>query len=52
MKMEHSMRAPFAGTVSECFGNKGDLVDGGQVLVSLKADLADSSAADEQEMSV
>ena len=37
MKMEHSMRAPFAGVVKECFGDTGDLVDGGQILVSLEA---------------
>ena len=35
MKMEHSLRAPFAGIVADCFGNTGDLVDGGSVLVSL-----------------
>lgn len=35
MKMEHSMRAPFAGTIVNCFGDAGDLVDGGSVLVSL-----------------
>ena len=38
MKMEHSMRAPFAGMVKECFGHAGDLVDGGQILVSLSLD--------------
>ena len=35
MKMEHSMRAPFAGSVDECFGEAGDLVNGGQILVTL-----------------
>jgi 3-methylcrotonyl-CoA carboxylase alpha subunit len=35
MKMEHSMRAPFAGIVKECFAGDGDLVDGGQILVSM-----------------
>jgi 3-methylcrotonyl-CoA carboxylase alpha subunit len=37
MKMEHSMRAPFAGVIKECFGNTGDLVEGGQILVSITA---------------
>lgn len=35
MKMEHSLRAPFDGIVSDCFGKAGELVDGGSVLVSL-----------------
>ncbi|MFT6268214.1 MAG: 3-methylcrotonyl-CoA carboxylase alpha subunit [Alphaproteobacteria bacterium] len=46
MKMEHSMRAPFAGIIKECFGNAGDLVNGGQVLVSLVAPDADSAVPD------
>jgi 3-methylcrotonyl-CoA carboxylase alpha subunit len=41
MKMEHSLRAPFAGIVVDCFGNTGDLVDGGSVLVSLTPKLID-----------
>jgi 3-methylcrotonyl-CoA carboxylase alpha subunit len=36
MKMEHSLRAPFDGTVIECFANEGDRVDGGSVVISLK----------------
>lgn len=35
MKMEHSLRAPFAGKVTDCFGKAGELVDGGSILVSL-----------------
>ena len=42
MKMEHSLRAPFTGTVTECFANAGDLVDGGEVLISLAPDLEES----------
>jgi 3-methylcrotonyl-CoA carboxylase alpha subunit len=37
MKMEHSMRAPFDAIVEECFVQDGDLVDGGQLLISLKS---------------
>jgi 3-methylcrotonyl-CoA carboxylase alpha subunit len=36
MKMEHSLRAPFAGVVADCFGEAGELVNGGSILVSLK----------------
>ena len=44
MKMEHSLRAPFAGYVSACFGNAGELVDGGSVLVSLTQNEIDKEA--------
>lgn len=44
MKMEHSLRAPFAGTVTACFGKAGDLVDGGSVLVSLAPTAVDKDA--------
>jgi 3-methylcrotonyl-CoA carboxylase alpha subunit len=46
MKMEHSMRAPFAGTVEECFGKAGDLVNDGQILVSLVAPDKDNAKPD------
>ena len=41
MKMEHSLRAPFAGTVEQCFAAAGDLVDGDQVLISLTPSQSD-----------
>ncbi len=37
MKMEHSLRAPYSSTISECFVQKGDLVDGSKVLISLES---------------
>lgn len=37
MKMEHSLKASVSGVVTACFGNAGDLVDGGDVLVSIEA---------------
>lgn len=38
MKMEHSLRAPFDAKVASCLVDAGDLVDGGQVLISLVAE--------------
>lgn len=36
MKMEHTLAAPFAGTVSECRTTVDALVDGGSVLITLQ----------------
>lgn len=38
MKMEHSIKAPEAGTVTEFFFQAGELVDGGAELLSFEAD--------------
>lgn len=38
MKMEHAIKAPFNGTIKECFFTKGDLVDGGAALIDLCAE--------------
>lgn len=37
MKMEHSIKAPHAGVVSDIFFKEGELVDGGVELATLKA---------------
>jgi 3-methylcrotonyl-CoA carboxylase alpha subunit len=37
MKMEHTIRAPAAGTVNGFFFSAGDLVDGGAELVDFAA---------------
>ena len=38
MKMEHTIRAPEAGTVKSFFYQPGDLVDGGALLVEFEAE--------------
>ena len=38
MKMQHTLAAPFAGTVSECRTAVDALVDGGSVLITLQPD--------------
>jgi 3-methylcrotonyl-CoA carboxylase alpha subunit len=35
MKMEHTIKAPFSGTVNEIFFATGDMVDGGSALLSI-----------------
>jgi 3-methylcrotonyl-CoA carboxylase alpha subunit len=37
MKMEHSLKAPAAGCVSEFYYKAGDLVDGGAELLAFEA---------------
>ena len=37
MKMEHSLKAPAAGSVSEFYFKTGELVDGGAELLTFKA---------------
>ena len=37
MKMEHAIKAPSAGTVTDVFYNIGDLVDGGADLLTFEA---------------
>ena len=36
MKMEHSLKAPFAATVIECFASEGERVDGNEMLIKLE----------------
>ena len=38
MKMEHTLKAPIAGTVSACHARAEQLIDGGAVLVTIAAD--------------
>jgi 3-methylcrotonyl-CoA carboxylase alpha subunit len=38
MKMEHTIRAPLAGTVKAFYYQPGDLVDGGAELLDFAAD--------------
>jgi 3-methylcrotonyl-CoA carboxylase alpha subunit len=37
MKMEHSLKAPTAGSVSEFYFKAGELVDGGNELLAFQA---------------
>jgi 3-methylcrotonyl-CoA carboxylase alpha subunit len=43
MKMEHTIRAPTAGTVKAFYFQPGELVDGGAELVQFEADNADDA---------
>jgi 3-methylcrotonyl-CoA carboxylase alpha subunit len=48
MKMEHAIKAPYAGVVKECYFATGDLVNGGVALLDIEADADDKSEADDK----
>ena len=43
MKMEHTLAAPFAGTVADCRARAGALVDGGSILVTIEPESAQAT---------
>ena len=48
MKMEHAIKAPFAGVVKECYFATGDLVSGGVALLDIDADADTKSEPDDK----